>query len=98
MKYYEKPDISKGINVNKTSASKESDICYYWYFSDKGFMFQQNKCNGFHDVQMMFIKLSDTAILSINGAGQDCIVNVISKSEAVDLPQKADLNENSGTL
>ena len=32
-------------------------------------MFQQNKCNGFHDVLMMFIKLSDTTILSINGAG-----------------------------
>ena len=41
MLYYNKIDISDGIDVNKTSASKESDICYYWYFLKKGFKFQQ---------------------------------------------------------
>ena len=30
-------DVSEGINVNNTSASKECDICRYWYFLDKGF-------------------------------------------------------------
>ena len=24
-------DISDGIDVNKTNASKECNICYYWY-------------------------------------------------------------------
>ena len=34
---YDRVDISEGIDVNKTNASKECDICYYWYFLDKGF-------------------------------------------------------------
>ena len=30
--YFDRTDVSVGINVNKTSASKECDICHYWYF------------------------------------------------------------------
>ena len=29
---YDKIDISEGIDINKTSASKECDVCHYWYF------------------------------------------------------------------
>ena len=29
---YDRIDISEGTDVNKTSASKESDICHFWYF------------------------------------------------------------------
>ena len=32
MLYYNRIDISEGINVNKTRASKECVICHYWYF------------------------------------------------------------------
>ena len=28
---FDRIDISEGINVNKTSTSKEHDICHYWY-------------------------------------------------------------------
>ena len=27
-------DISEGIDINKINASKECDICHYWYFLD----------------------------------------------------------------
>ena len=30
-------DISEGIDVNKTSLSKEYDICHYRYFKNIGF-------------------------------------------------------------
>ena len=36
---YEKIDISEGIDVNKTSSSKECDICHFWYFKDIGFKY-----------------------------------------------------------
>ena len=29
MPYYDRIDVSEGIDVNKTSASKECDICHY---------------------------------------------------------------------
>ena len=37
MLYYDRIDVSEGIDVNKTSASKESDVCHYWYFSNYSF-------------------------------------------------------------
>ena len=30
MLYYDKIDVSEGIDVNKTSESKECHICHYW--------------------------------------------------------------------
>ena len=32
MLQYDRIDVSEGIDINKTSASKERDICHYWYF------------------------------------------------------------------
>ena len=32
MIYYDRIDVSGGIYVNKTSSSKECDVCHYWYF------------------------------------------------------------------
>ena len=32
MIYYDRTDVSEGIDVNKTRASKECDVCHYWYF------------------------------------------------------------------
>ena len=33
---YDKIDVSEGIDVNKTNALRECDICHYWYFKDIG--------------------------------------------------------------
>ena len=33
--YFHRIEVSEGIYVNKTSASKECDICHYWYFLNK---------------------------------------------------------------
>ena len=32
MLYYDRIEVSEGIDVNKTSASKECDVCHCWYF------------------------------------------------------------------
>ena len=32
MLYYDRIDVSEGIDVNKTNESKECDICHCWYF------------------------------------------------------------------
>ena len=76
-------DISEGIDVNKTSASKEWDFCHYWYFLNKGFKFQPNVCNRWYDLLMMSINLRDIAILNIDVVDYCCIINGISKSEAI---------------
>ena len=35
------------IDVNKTSESKEYDICHYWYFLNNRFKFQPNVSKGY---------------------------------------------------
>ena len=32
MLYYDQIDTSEGIDVHKTSTSKECNVCHYWYF------------------------------------------------------------------
>ena len=95
---YDRIDVSEGIDVNKTSASKEGDICHYWYFLNYSFTFQSNVCNRCHDLLMMSINLSNIAILNIKGSDYICIISLISKNEAINLLQNADLTEKSETL
>ena len=50
MSHYININISEGIGLNKTSASKECNVCHYWLFKDIGFEFQEHVCNGCHYV------------------------------------------------
>ena len=75
-----------------------SDICHYWYFLDKECKFQPHVCNRCQDVLMMSKSLSYIAILNINGVNYRYIINGISKSGAINLLQKDDLNRKSDTL
>ena len=79
MLYCDRIDISEGIDVNNTSESKEWNICYYWYFSNKGFKFQTNVCNGHHDIEMMSMYLSHIAIFNIKDSDYCCIVSGLAK-------------------
>ena len=97
MLYYYRIDVSERIDVNKTSASKECDICHYWYFLNYSFKFQGNVCKC-HDLLMMSINLSDIAILKIKGPNYCCIISLISKNEDINIMQNADLTEKNGIL
>ena len=46
---YDRIDISKAIDINKTNASKECDMCHL-IFLDKSFKCDQYICNGCHDL------------------------------------------------
>ena len=93
MLYYDRIDVSEGIYVNKTTESKECNFCHYYCFLNKGLKFQPHVCNGCHDLLMMFMNLSDIAILNIKSANYCCIISGISKSEAINLMQDMGLNE-----
>ena len=98
MLYFDRIHVSEGTDVNKTSASKECDICHYWYFLNYSFKFQPNVCNRCHDLLMMSMNLSDIAILNIKGADYCYIISRINKSEAINLMQNIDLTEKNGIL
>ena len=98
MLYFDRIDISEGININKTSASNERDVCHCWYFLNFIFKLQPNFCNKSHGLLMMSVNRSDIAILNIKCSDYLCIISLISKNKAIKLMQNADLTEKSGTL
>ena len=55
MLYFDRIDVFEGIAVNKTSSSKECDICHYWYFLNKGLKFQPNVYKRCHDLWTLVI-------------------------------------------
>ena len=98
MLYYDRSDVSEGVDLNKTSASEECDICHYWYFLNYSFKFQPNVCNRCHDLLMVSINLSNMVILNIKDSDFRCVISLISKNEAIELMENADLTEKSTAL
>ena len=64
---HDRINISEGIDINKTSASKECDICHYWYFLDKNFNYEKYLCNGCHGLMQKALNIYNVAIASIKG-------------------------------
>ena len=95
---FDRINVSKRIDVNKTGELNECNICQYWYYLNKGFKFQQIVCNECYDLVMMSMNLSDITILNIKGSDYCCIISGISKDGAMNFMQNVYLNEKSGTL
>ena len=76
--------MSEGVDIAKSSNSKESMICHYWFFNH-GFKFQDSVCNGCHVFTMLIVNIRDIAIITIKKVDYCCIIHKISKSEAINL-------------
>ena len=83
MLQYKKIDVSEGIGLNKTSASKECELCHYWFFKDVGFKFEELFCNRCHDLLKMAYFLKNIAILTEKGTTFRCSFMGINKNEAL---------------
>ena len=64
MLHYEKLDVSEGIDINETSASKECMLSHYWYFKDVRFKFEPHVCNKCHYALMSAYELKNISILN----------------------------------
>ena len=95
MLYFERINVSGGIDVKKRSGSKECDVCHYWYFLNYSFKFQTNVCNRSHHLLMMSMSFNNIAILNIKGSNYRRIISLIRKNEAINVVQNADLIKNA---
>ena len=80
---YQKIDVSEGININKASASKEYELCHYWFFKDTGFKFEGHVCNKCDDLLTIAYSLKNRAKLNAKGATFRCILMGISKNKGL---------------
>ena len=83
MLWYQKIDVSEGIDVNKTSASKECELCHYWFFKDIGFKFEEHVCNKCHDLLTIAHSLKDMAILNAKRNTFRCILMGVNKNKGL---------------
>ena len=57
MLYYDRIDISEGIDPTKSNKSRECMICHYWFFNHR-FKFQDHVCNDCHDLTMLCLNIT----------------------------------------
>ena len=80
---YNRIDVLEGIDVNKTSESKECDICHYWYFKDIGFRYEQYLCNDCHSLIQKAISFNNAAIVYVKGSAYRIHFWYMSKDDAI---------------
>ena len=95
---YDRINVSEGIGINKANASKECDICHYWYFKDIGFKYEPYLCNGCHDLMQKAMNFNDVAIVSVKGSDYRIHFWYMSKNDAINIMKNSNLNEKSGSL
>ena len=95
---YDRINVSEGIGINKANASKECDICHYWYFKDIGFKYEPYLCNGCHDLMQKAMSFNDVAIVSVKGSDYRIHFWYMSKNDAINIMKNSNLNEKSGSL
>ena len=95
---YDRIDISGGIDINKTNAFKECDICHYWYFVDKNFNNEPYLCNGCHDLMQKAMNFNDVAIVSIKENDYRIHFWYISRDDEISMMNNSNLNVKTGLL
>ena len=98
MQEYDRIDISEGIYVYKTSASKERDICHYWYFKDIGFKYEQYLCNGCHYLMQRAMSFNDVAIVYVKRRAYRIHFWYMSKDAAIRVMNNSNLVDKKGFL
>lgn len=80
---YDRIDISKSIDVNNTSTSKEFIICHHRYFSEKVFRFQPTICTSCLPVSMFSFGTNNVTVLYIHDIDYCWIIFEISTNGAI---------------
>ena len=91
MLYYDRIDISEGTDHTESNRSKECMIFRYWFFNHE-FKSQDFVWNGFHDLTILCINISNIAITTVNNVDYRCIIHN-SKSEAINLLENSALED-----
>ena len=95
---YDRIDISEKIDVNKTSLSKECDICHYWYFKDVGFKYENYLCNGCYDLMQKAMSFNNVAIVYVKGNAYIIHFWYMSKDDAINIMTSSNLVDKRGVL
>ena len=95
---YDRIDISEGNDVNKTSASKDCDICNYWYFKDIGFKYDPYLCHVCHDLTQKAMSFNDIAIIYVKESAYRIHFWYMNKDNAIGIMNNSNLIDKKNVL
>ena len=95
---YDRIDISEGVDISKTNASKKCGICHYCFFLDKNFKYEPYFCNGSHDLMRKAMNFNDVAVVSSKRNDYRIHFWYTSKIDAISIMNNFRLNEKIGAL
>ena len=95
---YKRIDISEGVDINKTSLSKECDICHCWFFKDIGFKYEPYLCNGCNDLMQKTMSFNNIAIVYIKGSAYRIYFCYMSKDDGINIMNGSNLVHKRGFL
>ena len=95
---YDRIDLSEGIDVNKTSNSRECSCCHCYYFLDINFNYQKYLCDGCHDVSMKANGMQNLAIVYSDSNAYRINFTFMDLNEATYLLNNYNKNTKKGTL
>ena len=78
---YDRIGISKGIDVNKTSLSKE----LIFVTIGIGFKYEKYLCNGCHDLMQISMSFNNVAIVYVKGNSYRIHLWYMSKNDAINI-------------
>ena len=96
---YDRTDISEGIDLKKTNASKECKICHYWYFKDIGFKYEPHLYNGCHgQIEKAIVSFNDAAIVYVKRSAYRIHFWYISEDDGIMIMNHSSLIDKMGVL
>ena len=89
---YGRSDISeRNKRANKTRASKECDICHYWFFKYIGFKCEPYLRNRYRDLMQRTMTFIDFALNYVKGIAYRIHFSYMSKDRAISTMNNSNL-------
>ena len=95
---YDRNDLDEGIDINKTSNSRECSLCKFYYFLNKNFNYKRHICDGCHDTSLKAISMQNIAIIYHNGHTYRVNFAFISRNDALNLMKNSIIIDKKGVL
>ena len=95
---YDKIDIAKGIDDDKTNKSRKCMFCHYWYHLNKNFSYGPFTCDGCYNIVQRSTDFKNIAIFCVKKSPYRIYFKDISKHKAKKLMNKFDLFAKTGDI
>ena len=96
MLFYNRISESECIDANRTGLdiSRECNICQFYFFKGRNFLYQPHVCNGCQDASLHAISLIDLKIILVKGNTYRIVCNLLYNESSL----SSSLNDKLGSL